>query len=524
MIDTNNSLAFYNKGKVLKALNRLDEAIISYNKAIELNKNFSEAYKNLGNLFLDKKKYNEAIFNHKIALKIDPNITFLGGTIIQSKCSICDWTDIENDKIILKNNILNEKKFSNPFPVISLIDSPSLQKKVSEIFVKDLSNNIKKIEKYKYKQNNKVRLGYFSSDFHSHATSHLMVELFEYHNKDKFEIYAFSFGKNDNSEIRNRLNKSFDKFFDVSLKSNDEIINICNENNIDIAIDLKGFTDNNRFGLFIQRCAPIQISYLGYPGTTGCNTMDYLIADRVLISDQNRKFYNEKIIYLPNSYQINESNKKISTKKFTRKDFGLKEDSFVFCCFNQTYKILPEIFNLWVKILKNVENSIIWLLSDNEISELNLKKEFNKNGINVERIKFAKRLPLDEHLKRHSLADLFLDTYPCNAHTTASDALRTGLPLITLSGQSFASRVSASLLVSLDLNELITDNQDDYVNLAVKLAKNNELLNKIRNKLKENIKNKSLFNSKLFTKNIEIAFEKVYENYSKGKKPDHIHI
>ena len=524
MIDTNNSLAFYNKGKVLKALNRLDEAIINYNKAIELNKNFSEAYKNLGNLFLDKKKYNEAIFNHKIALKIDPNITFLGGTIIQSKCSICDWTDIENDKIILENNILSEKKFSNPFPVISLIDSPSLQKKVSEIFVKDLSNNIKKIEKYKYKQNNKVRLGYFSSDFHSHATSHLMVELFEYHNKDKFEIYAFSFGKNDNSEIRNRLNKSFDKFFDVSLKSNDEIINICNENNIDIAIDLKGFTDNNRFGLFIQRCAPIQISYLGYPGTTGCNTMDYLIADSVLISDQNRKFYTEKIIYMPNSYQINESKKKISTKKFTRKDFGLNEDSFVFCCFNQTYKILPEIFNLWVKILKNVENSIIWLLSDNKISELNLKKEFNKNGIDVERIKFAQRLPLDEHLKRHSLADLFLDTYPCNAHTTASDALRTGLPLITLSGQSFASRVSASLLVSLDLNELITDNQDDYVNLAVKLAKNNELLNKIRNKLKENIKNKSLFNSKLFTKNIEIAFEKVYENYSKGKKPDHINI
>lgn len=523
-IDTNNSLAFYNKGKVLKALNRLDEAIISYNKAIELNKNFSEAYKNLGNLFLDKKKYNEAIFNHKIALKIDPNITFLGGTIIQSKCSICDWTDIENDKIILENNILSEKKFSNPFPVISLIDSPSLQKKVSEIFVKDLSNNIKKIEKYKYKQNKKIRLGYFSSDFHSHATSHLMVELFEYHNKDKFEIYAFSFGKNDNSEIRNRLNKSFDKFFDVSLKSNDEIINICNENNIDIAIDLKGFTDNNRFGLFIQRCAPIQISYLGYPGTTGCNTMDYLIADSVLISDQNRKFYTEKIIYMPNSYQINESKKKISTKKFTRKDFGLNEDSFVFCCFNQTYKILPEIFNLWVKILKNVENSIIWLLSDNKISELNLKKEFNKNGIDVERIKFAQRLPLDEHLKRHSLADLFLDTYPCNAHTTASDALRTGLPLITLSGQSFASRVSASLLVSLDLNELITDNQDDYVNLAVKLAKNNELLNEIRNKLKENIKNKSLFNSKLFTKNIEIAFEKVYENYSKGKKPDHINI
>ena len=252
--------------------------------------------------------------------------------------------------------------------------------------------------------------------------------------------------------------------------------------------------------------------------------MDYLIADRVLISDQNRKFYTEKIIYMPNSYQINESKKKISTKKFTRKDFGLNEDSFVFCCFNQTYKILPEIFNLWVKILKNVENSIIWLLSDNEISELNLKKEFNKNGIDVERIKFAQRLPLDEHLKRHSLADLFLDTYPCNAHTTASDALRTGLPLITLCGQSFASRVSASLLVSLDLNELITDNQDDYVNLAVKLAKNNELLNKIRNKLKENIKNKSLFNSKLFTKNIEIAFEKVYENYSKGKKPDHINI
>ena len=227
---------------------------------------------------------------------------------------------------------------------------------------------------------------------------------------------------------------------------------------------------------------------------------------------------------MPNSYQINEREKKISTKNFKREDFGLKKDKFVFCCFNQTYKILPDIFKTWVKILKSVNNSQIWLLSDSKITEQNIKKEFANYNIGLERVIFAKRMPIEDHLKRHNLADLFLDTYPCNAHTTASDTLRSGLPMITLMGETFASRVSASLLSSLDLKELITENFNDYSSLAIKFGNNPELLKKIKIKLNENIKNKTLFDSKLFTKNLEFAYHKVYKNFLANKKPDHIFL
>ncbi len=524
-IDQNNFLAHYNKAKVLKALNRLDESEESYIKAITLNRNFFEAYKNLGNLYLELKIYDKAIYNHEIALKLNPDIPFLGGTIIQSKCSAFDWSNLKSSKDIMEKNILEEKKFSNPFPVISMFDSLILQKKVSEIYLKDLSKKLIKNEYVKSKIiNKKIRVAYFSSDFHSHATSHLMIELFEFHDKDKFEIFAFSFGKDDKSEMRNRIYKSFFKFYDVSMNSNEEVINICRKENIDIAVDLKGFTENNRFELFIQKCAPIQVSYLGYPGTTGSEAIDYLIADKVLIPDESRKFYSEKIIYMPNSYQINEREKKISTKNFKREDFGLKKDKFVFCCFNQSYKILPDIFKTWVKILKSVNNSQIWLLSDSKITEQNIKKEFANYNIGLERVIFAKRMPIEDHLKRHNLADLFLDTYPCNAHTTASDTLRSGLPMITLMGETFASRVSASLLSSLDLKELITENFNDYSSLAIKFGNNPELLKKIKIKLNENIKNKTLFDSKLFTKNLEFAYDKVYKNFLANKKPDHIFL
>ncbi len=519
------ALGFYNIAKTYKEINQNDDAIINYQKAIQLNNNFAEAYQNLGNLYLDLEKFEKGIFSLTQALKINPELKNLHGTIIQSKCGICDWSTFIQDKNLLKKNILMKKNTSNPFPVISIYDSPELQRIASETYVKDEFSKFKRKEIIKKNfVPKKIKIGYFSSDFHNHATSHLMINLFELHDRSKFEVYAFSFGKDDNSEMRKRVSKAFDKFFDVKLDSEEEIAKKSRELEIDIAVDLKGYTGNNRFGIFIERCAPIQISYLGYPGTTGSNCIDYLVADKTLIPKENEKFYSEKIIYLPNSYQVNEDNKKISNKNFTRKNFGLLDDSFVFCSFNQIYKILPEMLKIWAHILNEVKNSVLWLLADNDKAKANILSEFLKVGINSSRVIFTKRLSLDEHFERQKLADLFLDTYPCNAHTTASDALRVGLPILTLKGQSFASRVSTSLLNELGMDELITNNYEEYTMRAIELAKDKELMKKIKVKLNENIKSKTLFKAKTFTKSLEISYQKVYELYMRDMKPEHIEL
>ena len=519
------ALGFYNIAKTYEELNQSDDAIINYQKAIQLNSNFAEAHQNLGNLYLDLEIFEKGIFNLTEALRINPGLKNLHGTIIQSKCGMCDWSTFVDDKNLLEKNILMKKNTSNPFPVISIYDSPELQRIASETYVKDEFSNYERKEIIKKNiAPKKIKIGYFSSDFHNHATSHLMINLFELHDRSKFEVYAFSFGKDDNSDMRERISKAFDKFFDVRLKSEEEIAKKSRELEIDIAVDLKGYTGNNRFGIFIERCAPIQISYLGYPGTTGSPYIDYLVADKTLIPNKNKKFYSEKIIYLPNSYQVNEDKKIISKKNFTRKDFGLPDDSFVYCSFNQIYKILPEMLKIWANILTEVKNSVLWLLADNDKAKTNILSEFLKVGVNSSRVIFTKRLSLDEHFERQKLADLFLDTYPCNAHTTASDALRVGLPLLTLKGQSFASRVSTSLLKELEMEELITNNYEEYTIRAIELAKDKELINNIKVKLQKNVKSKTLFKAETFTKYLEISYQKVYELYLRDMQPDHIEV
>ena len=522
-IKPNFALSYYNRAKALQEINQKQEAISDYDKAISINNNFSAAYKNLGNLYMELKILDKSIYNHVQALKINPNMSYLNGTIIQSKCGLSEWANFKEDKLFLKNNILSGKKTTSPFPTILIYDSPSLQKKAIEIFVKNEFKNPKKIKLEKIK-NEKIKIGYYSSDFHNHATMYLMANLFELHDKNKFETYAYSFGPDDGSKIRKRVMKTFDKFFDVKSKTTKEIVHHSRELNLDIAVDLKGFTNNNRFDLFIERCAPIQISYLGFPGTTSSDCIDYLIADKIVIPEENKNYYSENIIYLPNSYQVNDSNPDLSKKIFSKKDFNLPENKFIFCCFNHNFKILPDMFEIWMKILKKVKNSVIWLLIDNKTAQNNLKKILVSNDIDPNRMIFAGRLPHSEHIIRLGLADLFLDTFPCNAHTTASDALRSSLPIITIKGNSFASRVASSLLSSVGLEELITKSGKEYEELAVKIAENKNFYKEIKDKLKKNIIDMPLFNSKLFTKKLESAYIEVYKNYNENIKPETIRI
>jgi predicted O-linked N-acetylglucosamine transferase (SPINDLY family) len=324
--------------------------------------------------------------------------------------------------------------------------------------------------------------------------------------------------------MRNRISKSFTKFIDVSNMSDHEVALLSRSMEIDIAVDLKGYTKDNRAGIFALRCAPIQVSYLGYPGSTGANYIDYIIADETVIPEKMQIYYTEKIIYLPHCYQVNDSKRTISSRLYSKKDFGLPDNEFIFCCFNNSFKILPATFNIWMNILKTVEKSVLWLIDDNPTSTNNLKKEALYRGISDSRLIFSKRINLDDHLARHKLADLFLDTLPYNAHTTSSDALWAGLPVLTCMGNSFASRVAGSLLNALELPELITNTFHEYEQTAIELASNSEKLKSIKVRLNTNRLTTPLFDTTLFVKYFESAFLEIYQIQLESSIPKNIYL
>ena len=524
--DQNHQQAYKNLGSIFRDINDIDSAVESYEKAIQINPNYLEALIGLGNIFRENGKNIFAIDNYEKALKLKPDFDFLLGTILHIKLKICQWDTIEKNLGEIEEKVLNQKKISQPWVFLTFNDSPNLQKVTSKLWSnREIFSLKKKLKPITQKlSNKKIRIGYYSADFYDHATSQLMANLFELHDKSKFEIFGFNFGLEKNDEMYKRISKAFDKFFSLNNKTDTEITKLSREHKIDIAVDLKGYTQRNRFKIFIERCAPIQVSYLGYPGTTGAECIDYLIADKTLIPKNSQKHYSEKIIYLPNSYQVNDPKKKISEKIFSKEEFGLPKDSFIFCSFNACFKILPKTFDVWMKILKRVDKSILWLLVDDIEAIKNLKEETIKKGIETDRIIFAKRLPLAEHLARQKLANLFIDTFPCTGHTTSSDALRMGLPVLTLLGESFAGRVSSSLLNALDLKELITKTPQEYEDLAVKLANDPSGLENIRKKLEENIKTKSLFDCKLFTSHIEKAYLDMHKRYKENKEPENIEV
>ena len=512
-------------GVILKELKKDDDAIKSFNLAIKFNKNYAEAYYNLGHIFFERKKYNEALENFYESYKINPKLDYLLSSIIFTKHRICEWDSFDKELLDLENNILNEKKKINPFLTLSFYESPQLQKKSAEIFVKDEYND-KNIQNHKFynQAKQKIRIAYYSADFRNHPMSYLLANLFELHDKNKFEIIGISFGPDKDDQMRKRVSRAFDKFYDLRLKTDEEIVKFSRELKIDIAIDLMCFTKYHKFGIFVKKCAPIQVNYLGYPGTSGTNYLDYIIADKILIPKESQKYYSEKIVYLPDTYQANDSTKKISDKVFTREELGLPKNGFVFCCFNNNYKITPQVFNVWMRMLNRVKNSVLWILSEDINISKNLKNETKIRGIDFNRIVFAERIKMNEHLARQKVADLFIDTFPYTGHTTASDALWVGLPVLTRIGKSFASKVSASLLNTIGLSELVTNSEKEYEDLAVELAINTTKLKEIKNKLKNNKTTKPLFNTQNFTRNIEKAYSLMYERYLKNLPLDNIEI
>ena len=441
------------------------------------------------------------------------------------KMSLCDWSNLGALIPDLIAKIQQAKKVTTPFAVLGLIDDSALQRRATETWISDMYPASHALPPLSIcRRHERIRIGYYSADFQAHATTHLMAGLFERHDRRRFELLAFSYGPDERDDMRKRLAGAFDQFLEVRTKSDIDIARISRELGIDIAVDLKGFTQDARTGIFSYRAAPIQVSYLGYPGTIGAPYIDYLIADHTLIPPESHQQYSEKIVYLPHSYQVNDRKRPIADKVFARAELGLPPTGFVFCCFNNNYKITPDMFDSWMRILGQVAGSVLWLLEDNSTAANNLRREAQTRDVDAERLIFARRMPMPEHLARHRAADLFIDTLPYNAHTTASDALWVGLPVLTRIGQSFAARVAASLLNAAGLPELIATTQEQYEAKAVELAGTPGQLAELKERLHRNRLTMPLFDTEQFAVHLENAYTQMYERYLSNLSPEHIYI
>ena len=516
--------ALNNLGMTLKYLGQHEAAIKCYKKALSLEPNFAEVYRNHGDILLEHKLMDEALVNYESAFALNPNLDFLLGDYLHTKMSLGIWDDLVSHLNELRIKVNNGEKVISPFPMLGLIDNPEIQRKNSEIYIKTFYPQNYDLSKIKiYPKHKKIRIGYFSADFREHPVAYLTAELYEIHDRSQFEIHAFSYGLDTNDKMNLRIKAGVDHFYDVRKMSNKEISIFSRSLEIDIAVDLGGLTQGSRMEIFAMASAPIQLSYIGYPGAIGANYYDYLLADQEIIPDKYQKYYSEKIVYLP-SFQVNDSTQLSPEVVFTREDLGLPKEGFVFCCFNNTYKITPNSFDSWGRILKKVDGSVLLIYADNESAQINLTKEITARGIDPKRLIFGKRLSKSEYLARYRVADLFLDTHPFNAGTTASDALRMGLPLLTHLGQSFASRMGASIVSAINLPELIATSEQDYESIAIELATFPEKLKIVKDKLANNLSTAPLYDTPLFAKRLESAYLTMYETYQHGLDPDHIYV
>ncbi|MBT8567756.1 tetratricopeptide repeat protein [Polynucleobacter paneuropaeus] len=524
--DPGNYECWLNYGLSLANLGDHQEAIACYEHALLLKSDFMPAWFNKGLSLNQLGRYREALEAYEQTFKLAPHKNYLYGLIWKLRQNICQWEGQSTSANKILAALAANEKAIDPFSAMLLVDHGSVAFSAARIYADDLFPAKDKNFLIKYPLHKKIRIGYFSADFREHPVAQLTTELFELHDRDYYEILAFSLrGESKDSVMRSRIKNTVDHFLEVHNKSDEEIAQLAREYELDIAVDLGGYTDHARTGIFANRAAPIQVNYLGYPGTIGASYMDYIVADPVLIPEQSQKFFTEKVAYLPDTYLPNDRQRQIASKQFARSELGLPEQGFIFCCFNNNFKINPNVFDSWTRILAQVPRSVLWLRGGNQAAQENLIKEASKRGITADHLIFAARIDdHSEYLASYTLADMFLDTYPYNAHTTASDALWAGLPVLTLMGESFAARVAASLLNAIDLPELITHSQAEYESLAVELATHPEKLLQIKRKLQDNRLTKPLFDTPRYTKNIEAAYTQMYGRYQAGLPPDHLYI
>jgi predicted O-linked N-acetylglucosamine transferase (SPINDLY family) len=513
------------RGNAFQELRRYREALASFERAAALKPDLVEAWIGCGEMFARLKRHDEAARAYARVLEIDPQRPFTKGLLLHQKMSSCAWNGVDALIAEIDQDIASGKLSAEPFGWQGVAKSPRSLQRCAELF---------NAGKYPAKSGDasprsppdrgKIRIGYASGEFRDQATSHLIVGVLERHDKSRFEIVAFDNGWNDGSDIRRRIEAAVPEIIDVTPLADEAAAAVVRDRRIDILVNLNGYFGEERTGVFAERPAPIQVNYLGFPGTLGAAYMDYIIADRCVIPSGDEDFYDEKVVYLPDCYQANDDGKDIGARMFSRAECGLPRHGFVFCCFNNSYKITPEVFDYWIGILKAVPGSVLWLIEDSASAVSNLRREASARAVDPDRLVFAGRMPLADHLARHRLADLFLDTLPYNAHTTASDALWAGLPVLTQTGGTFPGRVATSLLQAIGLPELITSTPDAYRDLAIELASDPQKLAAIKDKLASNRLTKPLFDTRLFTRRIEAAYEEMHKRRQSGLTPDRITI
>jgi predicted O-linked N-acetylglucosamine transferase (SPINDLY family) len=528
------AMLYYNLGNAQRELGKPQQALISYQQAARLMPNDADIHNNLGNVYREIGRLDEAIKSYKTAITLNPKLFHAQVHLVHQKQHICDWLDLDRDIAQIRAWVDTEPSAQiSPFALIAMPNTqPSEQIKCADNW---LTNRFKKLinnEKFKLNHRNhpKIRIGYLSADFRLHPLASLISELMELHDKSQFETYAYSYGVDDKTTERSRLEQAFDHFIDIRPQSLSESAQRIYADEIDILVDLTGFTQTSRTGIVALKPAPVSVSWLGFPGTMGSLSggglnskplFDYLLTDAIITPPTHAAYYAENLAFLPNTYQPNDR-KRPTGKAPSRSDCNLHDDAFVFCCFNQTYKISPNMFDVWMRLLAKVPHSILWLLDCNPLARQNLKREAEARNIDSQRLIFAPRTNMADHLARHPLADLFLDTLPYNAHTTTSDALWMGLPVLTCQGETFAARVAASLLNAANLPELVTDTIGEYEANALHLATNQQALKAIKDKLAQTKHTSPLFDTDLFAHNLEALYQEMWQIYLSSQAPKSI--
>lgn len=523
-LDPRQAGAHFNRSKALAELARYDEALAACEAALALQPDMAEAWFGRGFIFAKLRRPVEAVAAYRRAHTLNPELPLLKGNLLHQTMLVCDWRGIEDLVTEIEVDLAAGKLAAEPFGWQGIARSEASLQRCAELAnAAQFGKSPPPKSVQKAVAGRKIRIGYLSGEFREQATSLLLVGVLEQHDKSDFEIVAFDNGVDDGGPTRQRINHAVDRIVDISAMSDVEATAAIRAENIDILVNLNGYFGAQRNGVFARRAAPIQVNYLGFPGTLGASFMDYIIADRHVLPAGHRRFYSEKVAWLPHCYQANDDRRDIAVETPTRENCGLPV-GFVFCCFNNAYKITPQIFDSWMRILVAVEGSVLWLLDDSEAAVANLRREAQARGVDPVRLIFAKRLPPAEHLARHRCADLFLDTLPYNAHTTASDALWAGLPLLTCEGHTFAGRVAASLLRALDLPELIACDSSDFERHAIKLARDSEGLAAIRAKLACARATMPLFDTCRSTRAIEVAFRTMQDRRLAGLAPQHFAV
>jgi predicted O-linked N-acetylglucosamine transferase (SPINDLY family) len=510
--------ALFNRANALRHLKRQEEALASYDRVLALKPDHAEAHDGRGVLLQELRRYPEAFAAYDAAYRLDPTLKYVQGRRLHVKMTMCDWINLDAERAQLTARADAGGSAAEPFEFLCLSSSAEAQLRCARAFVDDRFP-VRTTWRGDRSAHRKIRLGYVSGEFREQATAYLMAGVYECHDRERFEIHAIATGPNDLSPMRTRLERAFDRFHDVRDETDARIADLVRAEEIDILVNLNGYFGQERTAIFALKPAPIQVNYLGFPGTMGAPFMDYIVADEIVLPKDQQRHFAEKVAYLPYTYQPNDRKRAIAELAPSREECGLPETAVVFCCFNNTHKLTPEFFDVWMRLLDRTPGSVLWVLETTPTVSPNLRREATSRGVDPERIVFAPVIKLADHLARVRLADLFLDTLPHNAHTTASDALWCGVPVVSCRGTTFAGRVAASLLSAIGLEDMVTHSLEAYEATALRLANDPEWRATVRKRLAANRETTPLFDTAGYTRTLEAAYLAMWEQHLKGEPP-----